>query len=87
MKINFKVRAKNPVFWLTVSPAVVTLVYTILGACGVVPSLSEDAVTNIVTAIVSALTTLGVLVDPTTKGVGDSERALEYDVPNDGSAG
>ena len=87
MKINFKVRAKNPVFWLTVIPAVVTLVYTILGAFDVVPSLSQDVVVNIVTAFVSALTTLGVLVDPTTKGVGDSERALEYDAPNDGSAG
>ena len=82
MKINFKVRAKNPVFWLTVIPAVVTLVYTVLGAFDVVPSLSQDVVVNIVTALISALTTVGVLVDPTTKGVGDSERALEYDVPS-----
>ena len=87
MKINFKVRAKNPVFWLTVIPAVVTLVYTILGAFDVVPSLSQDVVVNIVTTLISALTTVGVLIDPTTKGVGDSERALEYDAPNDGSAG
>ena len=84
MKINFKVRAKNPVFWLTVIPAVVTLVYTILGAFDVVPSLSQDVVVNIVTTLISALTTVGVLVDPTTKGVGDSERALEYDKPSGG---
>ena len=82
MKINFKVRAKNPVFWLTVIPALVTFVYTVLGACGVVPSVSEDMIINIITAVVSALTALGVLVDPTTKGVSDSERALEYDVPS-----
>lgn len=85
MKINLKVRFKNPVFWLTVIPALVTFVYTVLGAVGVVPAVSEDMIINIITAIVSALTALGVLVDPTTKGVGDSARALGYDKPNDGT--
>ena len=87
MKINLKVRFKNPVFWLTVIPAVITFVYTVLGAFGVVPALSQDVVVNIVTAIITALTTIGVLVDPTTKGVGDSERALGYDRPSDGAEG
>ena len=84
MKINLKVRFKNPVFWLTVIPAVITFVYTVLGAFDVVPALSQDVVVNIITALISALTTIGVLVDPTTKGVGDSERALGYDRPSDG---
>ena len=87
MKINWKVRLKNPVFWLTVIPAIVTFVYTVLGAFEVVPALSEDVVVNIVTALISALTTVGVLIDPTTKGVGDSTRAMGYDAPNDDSAG
>lgn len=87
MKINLKVRFKNPVFWLTVIPAVITFIYTVLGAFDVVPAISQDVVVNIITALVSALTTIGVLVDPTTKGVGDSERALGYDKPNDDSAG
>lgn len=84
MKINWKVRLKNPMFWLTVIPAVITFVYTVLGAFDVVPALSQDVVVNIVTAIITALTTIGVLIDPTTKGVGDSERALGYDRPSDG---
>lgn len=87
MKINWKVRLKNPVFWLTVIPAVIALVYTVLGLFGVVPSISEDVLVNAVTAIISALTTVGVLIDPTTKGVGDSDRALAYEEPSDGSAG
>ena len=82
MKINLKVRAKNPVFWLTVIPAVITFVYTVLGAFDVVPATSQDVVVNIVTALISALTTIGVLVDPTTKGVGDSKRALGYNEPS-----
>ena len=87
MKINWKVRLKNPVFWLTVVPAVIALVYTVLGLFGVVPTISEDVLVNAVTAIISALTTVGVLIDPTTKGVSDSDRALTYDVPSDGSVG
>ena len=87
MKINWKVRLKNPVFWLTVIPAVIALVYTVLGLFGVVPTISEDVLVNAVTAIISALTTVGVLIDPTTKGVSDSDRALTYEEPGDGSAG
>ncbi len=85
MKINLKVRFKNPVFWLTVIPAVITFIYTVLGAFDVVPAISQDVIVNIVTALISALTTIGVLIDPTTKGVGDSKRALGYDRPSDGT--
>lgn len=82
MKLNLKVRMKNPVFWLTIIPAVIAFVYSIIGIFGIVPSISEDVVVNALTAIVTALTTLGVLVDPTTSGVSDSERAMTYDEPN-----
>lgn len=81
MNINWKVRIKNPVFWLTIIPAVVTCVYAILGACGIVPALTENMVLNIATAIVTALTTLGVLVDPTTNGLSDSHLAMTYKAP------
>ena len=81
MKINLKARMKNPVFWLTIIPAVSTCVYTLLGCAGIVPTISEEVVVNGLTALVAALTTLGVLVDPTTRGVGDSERALGYTEP------
>lgn len=82
MKLNFKVRIKNPIFWLTIIPATTAFIYSVLGCFGVVPTISEDVLTNALTAIVSALSTLGVLVDPTTTGVKDSERALTYDYPN-----
>ena len=85
MKINWKVRIKNPVFWLTAVPAVLTMVYTILGLFGIVPTLSEDTLINALTAIISVLSALGVLVDPTTKGVQDSERAMNYDGPGGGT--
>ncbi|MCM1364398.1 MAG: phage holin [Faecalibacterium sp.] len=87
MKINWKVRLKNPVFWLTAIPSIVAVVYTILGLFGVVPTVTEDTILNAVTAIITVLSAVGVLVDPTTKGVQDSDRAMTYDEPSDGSVG
>lgn len=81
MKINLKVRLRNPVFWVTVIPATATVIYTVLGAFGVVPKISESEVVNVLSIIVSVLTDIGVFVDPTTKGTGDSKRALGYEEP------
>lgn len=80
-KMNWKVRLRNPVFWLTGLSALLAFVYTLLGLFGVVPSVSENAAVKAVSVLVSALTSLGVLVDPTTSGVSDSSRALTYDKP------
>lgn len=81
MKINWKVRLKNPVFWMTMIPALASFVYTVLGCFGVVPSISEDTLVNALTSIITALATVGVLVDPTTKNVSDSDRAMMYSEP------
>ena len=81
MKINWKVRFRNPMFWATVLPAVTACVYTVLGAFGIVPVLMENMVLNIIGAVLTALSTLGVLVDPTTAGFSDSALALTYDKP------
>lgn len=84
MKINWKVRLKNPAFWITAVPALVTLIYAVLALFGVVPSITKETVLDAFAAIMAALSTLGVIVDPTTKGLTDSERALNYDKPNGG---
>lgn len=81
MKINWKVRLRNPIFWLTAIPALAAFVYSTLGIFGVVPSFSEDVAVNIGSAAVSALTALGVLIDPTTKGMCDSEDVLCSEKP------
>lgn len=83
MNINWKVRLKNPVFWTTIIPAAVSFVYCIMGAFGIVPALTESMVLNIAGAVITALTVVGVLVDPTTKGVGDSHLAMTYDAPRE----
>ena len=79
--INWKVRIKNPVFWTTVIPAAVSFVYCVLGALGIIPALTESMVLNFAGAAITLLTTLGVLIDPTTAGVSDSALAMTYSAP------
>ena len=84
MQMNIKVRLKNPVFWVGFIPSCATFVYFVLSLFGIFPRISEDTLVNALLAIVSALANLGVLVDPTTKGISDSDRAMTYDEPSGG---
>ena len=79
--INWIARLKNPVFWTTVIPAITGMVYAVLGALGVVAPIAESEVLNLVFVVIGVLTTLGVLVDPTTAGLGDSKLAMAYKAP------
>lgn len=81
MKINWKVRLKNPLFWLTIIPATMTFVYTVLALFDVAPVVPQNTATEAGCAIVTALGALGVLVDPTTAGLNDSNLAMTYDEP------
>lgn len=82
MKINWKVRFKNKTWLIAFVGAIVAFVYQMLGAFGIVPSVSEDNVTQIVGLFINLLVGLGIVVDPTTQGIGDSNRALGYTEPN-----
>ena len=82
MKINWTVRLKNPVFWATVIPALITIVYAVFEVFDFAPAITEDIATRIFTSLCSLLATAGVIIDHTTTGVSDSERALSYATPN-----
>ena len=55
--------------------------YQVAGIFGVVPPVAQDELTQAAFLLVNILVALGVVVDPTTQGVGDSARALEYTEP------
>lgn len=78
MKINLKARLKNKTFVVSAIALVLSFVYQALALFNVVPSASEDEVMNVLTMAVNILAFIGVLVDPTTDGISDSERALTY---------
>ena len=81
MNINWKLRLQNKATLTALVMALVALVYQVLGVCGVVPRVSQDQVTTIISMVINILCLLGIVVDPTTNGVSDSARALTYDTP------
>lgn len=87
MKINWKLRLQNKVTLMTLLLTTVAFVYQILGILGVTPRVTEDQVTQLVTIAINLAAVLGIIVDPTTQGINDSDRAMNYDVPNDDSEG
>lgn len=78
MKINFMVRLKNRTFLLTFLITCISFIYQLLGMFEIVPGISSDSLTQTVTMFVNLLAAIGILVDPTTKGVSDSAKALTY---------
>ena len=81
MKINWKLRLQNKATLTALIMAIVALVYQALGVFGVVPRVAQDQVTTISSMVINILCLLGIVVDPTTAGIGDSVRALSYDKP------
>lgn len=82
MKINWKVRFRNPVWVTSLVALIISTIYQALAMFEVAPAITEDTVMQVVSAVMQLLTLMGVTVDPTTKGMGDSERALEFKEPN-----
>lgn len=82
-KINWKVRLANKSFWVAIIPAVLLLSQQILKVFGVdfdYTQISSELVAIVGTVFV-VLSILGIVVDPTTKGIKDSEQALTYTKP------
>lgn len=78
--INWKVRLKNKQFWLALIPAVLLLIQAVAAVFGFSLDLSAlgDKLLVVVNTLFTVLVILGVVVDPTTKGIKDSEKALAY---------
>lgn len=74
--INFKLRFKNKATLLAIAGALILLAQQ-LGLK--LPDNIEDVVNTILTLLVL----LGVVNDPTTKGLADSKRALNYKEPKE----
>lgn len=84
MKINWVVRLKNKSFWLSIIPAILLLIQAVADVVGFqldFGDISEKLIT-VVNAVFVVLSILGIVVDPTTDGIGDSTRALTYTTTN-----
>ena len=81
--INWKVRIKNKMFWLALIPAVLLLVQAGCAVFGIELDFGDlqEKLLTVVNALFAVLVILGIVVDPTTEGVGDSKRAMTYEEP------
>ena len=85
MKINWKVRIKNKIFWIALIPAMLMLVKSMANLMGFAMDLQliEANLLEVVEAVFMVLGIMGIVADPTTSGMGDSEQALTYDKPKE----
>lgn len=81
--INWKVRFKNRDFWLALIPAVILLIQAIGKLFGLSFDLGEvgNNLKEIVNDLFLVLVIMGIVNDPTTDGIGDSNRAMTYNEP------
>jgi len=81
--INWKVRCKNPNFWMSFISSVLLLAQLVLELFGIKMDFGDlgNKLKAIVNAVFMVLSVLGVVTDPTTAGVNDSQRAMTYEKP------
>lgn len=85
MKINWKVRIKSKTFWLAVIPAVLLLIQAVATVFGYTLDLGDlgNRLVDVVNTLFAVLTMIGVVTDPTTAGISDSQQALTYTEPKE----
>lgn len=83
MKINWGVRIKNKAFWLAIIPALALVAQSVAAVFGYTIDLGTlvGKLQAVVNAVFAVLVILGIVVDPTTDGVLDSNRAMGYEHP------
>ena len=81
MKINWKVRFKNKLWLSAFLSLIIGFIFSMLKLFDVYPSITENQIVNIVNQVLTFLGLIGVLVDPTTEGFSDSNRAMTYEEP------
>ena len=88
--INWKVRIRQKWFWIAVIPAVLLLLDQLWGLLAVLGSIQAghlydgpvmDALLSLVGTAFAVMVIVGIPVDTTTQGYGDSARALAYGEP------
>lgn len=89
MNINWTVRFKNPVWWAQIIMSIVLPILTYFGlnwedmtTWSAILDLLVRSIQNPVVVVSVIVSLYNTLIDPTTKGLSDSERAMTYVEPN-----
>ena len=82
--LKWKVRFKNKVWLGSFLSLIVGFIYSMLALFDIFPQVTQNLVVQLLNQVLTFLGLIGVIVDPTTAGLGDSERALGYEEPYKG---
>ena len=84
-KINWSVRLKNKNFWLALVPALALLAQAFANIFNFSLEFDDtvDKILVFINVLFAFLVLVGVVNDPTTAGLSDSERALTYTEPSE----
>jgi phi LC3 family holin len=80
MKINWKVRLKNKAWWISITSQLIVVVGLVINGGHSMGFWSfswdkafNDWVMSVITSLLVLLSTIGILIDPTTPGLNDDE--------------
>ena len=78
MKINIIARLKNKTLVISAVSLIVAFIYRFLSLIDIVPDIAQTEIIENIGMLINVLAFFGVLIDPTTEGMSDSERAMTY---------
>lgn len=88
MKINWKVRIKNPIFWANIAASILLPVLTHMGlnwedmtTWAALGGVLLNAIKNPVIVVAVVVSIWNAVNDPTTAGLSDSTQAMNYTEP------
>lgn len=79
--INWKLRFQNKATLVAIVTTFISFVYFAIEAFGVVPKFDQTVIVKIALSFIDLLAIIGIVVDPTTEGIADSDRAMNYGAP------
>ena len=78
VKLNMPLRFKNKVTLLAILSLFVRIVIAVLALFAIKPPVSYDAAMGVIKMVLDLLVLLGIIIDPTTPGITDSDAAMSY---------
>lgn len=84
MGINWKLRLQNKVTLLAILGDIVAIVFSVISLIQT-KDFTYESVMHIISLVVEVLVLLGIVVDPTTKGIKDTKLVQGYTEPRDES--
>ncbi len=81
MGINWKVRFKHRSFWISLIALISVFLNQVASIFNVDITIFNSQLTDLAETVLMIFVFLGIVVDPTTQGIKDSDQALSYTEP------